>query len=165
MVLKYNEDFRMLVNEGLVYAVNSSLCVSVGGAPAPITQFYLFLSTANRNWAASDTAANIHDDSQEFETYDEASRPSWSPQALAEAGDISLDNTGDEALYTIGDVSGLPGGKVVIYGAGIISVSAKNGTSDATATLIAGGNFPNPRELFSNDKLSVGAAIVAADGS
>lgn len=155
----------MLVNQGLVYALNSSMGVSVGGAPSPKTQFYMFLTTANRNWSENDIAETIHATSLEFETYDEVARPEWDPQALASVSDISLNSTGGEALFTIGDVSGLAGGFITLYGAGIISVSAKDGSSDATATLLAGGNFPNPRELYTGDKFYVGGAVVGSDNS
>lgn len=152
----------MIVKEGLVYALNSSFGVSVGGAPTPKTQFYLFLSTANRNWSENDIAETINTVADEFELYDEATRPEWDPQALALPASINLDSSGAEATYTIGDLTAL-GGSVTIYGAGIISASAKDGSSDDTATLVAGSRFATPRVLLEDDVFNVGAVLSAAD--
>lgn len=158
-----SETKNLFVNEGLVYALNSAFGVSVGGAPSPVSVWYMGLSTANRTWVAGDTAATVHATSSEFELYDEAARPAWNPQALALTSSITLDDSGAEAEFTIGDLTGL-GGSANIYGGFLISTAAKTGANDATAILAAGSNFNNaPRVVYENDVLKVGYILATED--
>ena len=149
---------QIVVNEGLTYLINAALGTIVGGAPVPFTNLYIGLTTANRNFVAGDTGATIHATGQEFEIYNESARPAWDVQALASVGNIQVNNTGAEAVFTVGDLSG-SGGSQIIYGAFITSSSTKSGSSDASATMLCGKNFDSTRTLFTNDIFKVGYAF------
>jgi len=155
-----NPDHNIFVNEGLVYALNSAFGVSVGGAPSPYSNFYIGLSTANRTWQATDVAVDVHTVAAEFELYDESARPGWAPQALANVSAIELNDAGAEATYTISDLSGI-GGTANVYGGFLISAAAKDGSQDATATLVAGANFASVRQLYQGDVFKVGYVLKA----
>ena len=146
---------NIVTNEGLTYLINSALGAIVGGAPTPFTAMYVGLTTANRSFVAGDTGATINATGQEFEIYDEAARPSWDVQALATTGSILVNNTGAEATFTVGDLSG-SGGSQIIYGAFITSSSTKSGSGDASSTLLCGKNFASTRTLFTSDVFKVG---------
>ena len=154
---------NLFVNEGLVYALNSAFGVAVGGAPSPFAQLYIGLARDSRVWNASDVAATINTVSNEFTLYNTASglRIPWAPQALAVSGSIELNDTGAEATYIIDDLTSL-GGSVNIYGGFLISAQPNNGSSDATATLVAGSTFSNaPRTLYEADVFKVGYILKA----
>jgi len=151
---------NLFVNEGLVYALNSAFADFVGGAPTPIGNFYIGLAQANRTWQASDSSATIHTVSTEFELYDEATRGQWAPQQLAIPGTIELSDSGAEATFTIGDLSGV-GGQATIYGAFLISSNTKDGSSDSGSTLVAGSNFTSPRVVFQSDVFKIGYILRA----
>ena len=161
-VIWEEQQHNLVVNQGLVYMINAALGAIVGGAPTPFTNLYIGLARANRSWTATDIASTIHSVSTEMELYDEAARPAWALQALATTGSIQVTNTGAEATYTISDLTSL-GGSADIYGAFIISASAKNGGSDAAATLLCGSNFTAPRTLYQADVFKVGYTFSAAD--
>ena len=149
---------QIVVNEGLTYLINAALGAIVGGAPVPFTNLYIGLTTANRSFVAGDTGAGINATGQEFETYDETARPAWAVQTLATTSSIQVDNTGAEAVFTVGDLSG-SGGSQIIYGAFITSSSTKSGSGDASSTLLCGKNFSSPRTLYTSDVFKVGYAF------
>ena len=153
---------NVFTKEGMAYLINSSLGVSVGGAPSPISQFYVGLSLANRNWSEDDVAATINAIANEFQDYTETTRPIYDPQALATPAALFLDDAGGEASFTMGDLSG-SGGTITIYGFFIISAAQKNGSSDATATLIAGENFTTPQVMSPGGTLSVGKKLTPSN--
>jgi len=148
------------MNEGLVYALNSAFGVPVGGAPSPVANWYIGLSTANRTWLAGDSAETIGGSggvAAELEDYDEATRQAWLPQALALTSSIELDSTGAEATFTINAASS-------VYGAFIIDNNDKSGVTDAASNiLVAGSNFTNaPRSLEDEDVFKVGYILPAS---
>jgi len=155
---------NLFVDEGLVYALNTAFAVSIGGAPTPISQFYVGLSTANRAWLGGDNASNVHVNSNEFTLYGSSYRPDWAPQTLAIPGSIELSDDGHEATFNIDDLSGV-GGSAILYGGFIISANQKNGSGDSTATMLSGSNFSSPRELFSNDVFKIGYVLKAESGT
>lgn len=155
-----NPDKNIFVDEGLVYALNAAFGVSVGGAPTPYSNFYIGLSTANRTWQSTDTAVDVNTVAAEFQLYDEAARPGWLPQALANTTAIELNDSGAEATYTVSDLSGI-GGVANVYGGFLISSAAKDGSQDATATLVAGANFASVRQLYQADVFKVGYVLKA----
>jgi len=146
---------NLIVDEGLIYILNTALGVSVGGAPTPIPQFYIGLSAANRAWQSTDKAVDIITVAQEVVDYSETARPSWTPQALAMAGTVSLSNSGSEAVYTLT-------ADATIYSAFLISASSKTSSGDASATLISGKEFTTQRTLLNGDVFRVGYDIVAS---
>jgi len=145
---------NLFVDEGLVYVMNSSLAVSVngGGAPNPLSNLYIGITKANRAWNAGDEAATIAGIADEFQLYNEASRPAWIPQNLATAGTVELSNETAEAVFTINTAT-------TIYGAMIISASPKDASQDGSATLICGRQFDSPRPLQTGDVFKVGYVL------
>lgn len=174
--LIYKGEFKnRFINEGAAYVLNASLTGSLGGAPSPLSNIYMGLGLANRVWTGDEIAddvstpgAGVHSVAQEFETYDEASRPEWVPNALATPATLEVSDAGSECVFTIGDVSGLPGGNAVIYSSFIMSTNTKNGSGDnASAILIAGTNFSDmgqePRIVYTGDVLRVGYRLPFTD--
>ena len=157
-LLDSDESCNIFVDDGLVYALNVALGQSVGGTPALIPTFYIGLSRANRTWQSTDNAATINSVANEMELYDELTRPAWTPSTLAVPGAIEITDTGVEAEFTVSDLSG---GTETIYGAFLISTSAKDGASDGSATLIAGSNFSNTKVLSTADSFKVGYVLKA----
>ena len=163
-VLAKESSLNLFVNEGLVYALNSAFGVSVGGAPTPYANLYIGLAQANRAWQATDVAATINTVANEFNLYNSSLRPAWSPQALSTISSIELSDAGAEATYTVGDLSSV-GGTANLYGAFLISASNNDGSSDATAVLMAGSNFPAPRSILQGDVFKVGYVLKSESGA
>lgn len=158
VLIDQGENDNIFIDEGLIYALNVGFGAPVGGAPTVISNFYNGLATANRTWLGSETAAGIHTLAAETEAYASATRPEWSPQALASSGNILLTDTGFETTYNIN-------ANVTVYGAFMINASAKDGSSDATAVLVAGSNFTSPRLLEDGDVFKVGYSLSAQSGA
>jgi len=152
---------NVFVKEGLVYALNSAFAVSVGGAPSPLVSWYVGLSTANRQWNENDDAANVHNDSNEFQGYSESTRQLWLPQDLAIPSNIHLSNVNAEATYNITT-------SATLYGGFIISNGSKAGTGDTGSILAAGANFNDgvvdtPRAVLIGDVFKVGYVLSTED--
>lgn len=152
---------NLFIDEGLIYALNAAFGVSVGGAPTPYSELYIGLGLANRAWNGGDVAATINTIADEFELYDEATRPAWAPQSLASAGDVQLSDGGFEATFTISDLTSI-GGSADVYSAFLITASAKDGSGDVTAKLMAGSNFTAMRTLYQADVFKVGYILQAS---
>jgi len=153
-----DKNHNLFVDQGLVYALNVAFGQSVGGTPPLINAFFIGLSKIVNPWTNILDAASVHVNTDEMELYDESARPQWSPNALGIPGAIEVSDTGAEVTYTISD---LGGGSETIYGAFLINSAPKDGSSDATATLIAGSDFTSSRILVKDDVFKVGYILKA----
>lgn len=142
---------NLVVNQGL----NNLLGVHLH-ADTQITTWYLaLLKTGGGSIAASSTYQNFMGTSnQEVTAYDEAAR-----QAFVEGAPSgqSLDNVGNEAVFTIDTNS------TTVGGAALVSSSTK-GDNGAGPFMYAGGAFTaGDKGLDDNDTLTVTATFTAAD--
>lgn len=137
---------NLVVTEGL----NSLLDVNFHGS-AQLATWYIGLFSGNYTPQATDTGATIAGNSTELTTqYDEALRQEFVEVAAA-AGSIT--NSASVATFTINTT-------VTVYGAFLVSISAKGGTS---GTLMSCTRFGAARDLISGDQLLVTYTFSAAD--
>lgn len=118
-----------VVDQGLNYILNAAF---VAGTSLP-GGWYIAPFAANVTPAANTTAANFASTLTEFTNYTEANRPVWTPDGASTA--MELINAAAPALFTVG-----AGPQTTLYGAGLISASAKSSTS---GLLAAAGKLNN----------------------
>lgn len=133
-------DENLIPTEGLNYLLTTA--VKNG---TPVATWYIALFSGNYTPTAAITAANFTATATEFTSYDESTRVEWVEGAVA-AG--SVDNSGSKADFTM--ASGVSA--QVLYGAAVISASAKSATS---GTLLAVSRFSSSRTVNETDVLSV----------
>lgn len=116
-----------VVDQGLNYLLNAAL-----RGEGVISAWFVAPFAANVTPAANTTAANFASTLTEFTNYTEANRVAWASDAAATT--LELINDAAPALFTIG-----AGGQATIYGAGLLSQSAKSSTA---GTLFSAGKLP-----------------------
>lgn len=126
--------------------------LALGAGAAPISAWYVFLFEGNYVPDASIKATELVSLVGECVAYSEATRPAWSGTY---DGVSILDNLDAKAVFTMT-------ANKTIYGAGIISVSAKGG---ATGLLMSIARYDEPRILTSGSQFSVGIGSVLASGA
>lgn len=137
------EEKNLIVNEGL----NDLLQVHLGaGTQKP--SWYVAIFEGNYTPLAADTAAVIAANSTESIAYAEATRPLWD-EAAASSQQIS--NTAAKATFSINATK-------TIYGAFLISDSAKSGTA---GSLFAASKFAVSRSVVDQDQLLVTYTVQA----
>lgn len=121
-----NSDFEWcknrVVDQGINYILNAAL-----RGEGVLSTFYIAPFAANVTPAANLTAANFTSTLTEFTNYTETTRRQWVSDGAATA--LVLENAAAPALFTIAG-----GAQAVVWGAGLISASAKSATS---GTLVA----------------------------
>lgn len=145
--MKWSDEY-----ENHVTTVGYNKLLSVGlDADTQITAWYVGLISGTPTTAITDTAAS-HAGWTEVTAYDEAVRQTWTGGTVS-AG--SIDNVGNEAVFTISANS------TTIGGAFLDSTSTKSGTA---GVLYAAGAFSaGNKTLDDNDTLTVTATFTAAD--
>lgn len=141
-------DPNIMPTEALNYLLKLGL-TNVGG----LGNWYVAPFVNNVAPLATLTAANFAATQGEFTTYDEVARPALTVPADPVAGSYS--NEAAPAVFTAGAVGG---GGVYIYGAAVLSASAKSAT---TGKLLSCSLFGAARQLFATDKLTVEVDINA----
>lgn len=106
---------NLVVTEGRVMLTNA-----LRGNSVPST-WYVAPFAANVAVTAGLTAATFASTQTEFTSYAETQRPAWTTVAST---DGSLTNAGSVATITINN-----GGQTAVYGAGLLSASAKSSTN------------------------------------
>lgn len=143
---------NLVVNQGLNHFLNAAIPPT--GGYTPITQWYVAPYSGNYTPTATLTAANFTATATEFTAYDSATRLALTVATAATAQ--TTGNSGSEALVELS-----AGGPYNIYGAGIISVTAKSAT---TGILLAAVRFATPRlNLAGGDRLGLEYVITAGD--
>lgn len=140
-------DHNLVTNEGL----NDLLSVYLVGGPQKVT-WYVGLFEGNYTPMAAVTAATVKTASTECTAYGEATRQTW---AGATPASQSTTNSASKATFTINATKS-------VYGAFLISASAKNGTGDAAAKLFAITRFSAVRSVVATDQLLVTYTVSAA---
>lgn len=137
---------NLITNAGLDHSLESTL-----GAGTQITAWYLGLTDGTPTVAAGDTAAS-HAGWTEVTAYDEADRQACTFGATSAQ---SIDNVGNEAVFTISTNS------TTIGGAFLISDDTKGGS---TGTLFSAAAFTGgDRSLDDGDTLTVDYTCAASD--
>lgn len=135
-------DKNLVVNEGLNHVLDVVL-----HNQSQLATWYIAPFAGNVTPAASWTAANFTANSTEFTNYDESTRVEWVEGSVASQ---SVDNTASKARFTIGAGGG------TIYGAGLLSASAKSATS---GKLFAATRFSTSRVLLEDDLLDLAYTV------
>lgn len=146
-------DANTLLTQGLVHALN--VIFPPSGGYAQITQWYIAPYSGDYTPTADLTAATFPATATEFTGYTAATRQAL---AIASAATVaSTGNTGSPAQI----VMNATGGPFNIYGAAIVSASAK---SAVTGVGFAAVRLDNPRlNIAVNDKLGFEYVITAND--
>lgn len=143
---------NLVVNEGLNYLLNVALPPT--GGYTQIASWYIAPYSGNYTPTGALTAANFTATATEFTAYTAGTRLAL-PIASATTTQ-STGNVGDEAELTLS-----AGGPYNLYGAAVISASAKSAT---TGTLLAAVRFGTPRlGMLAGDKLGLEYQISAGD--
>lgn len=147
-------DANLLTTEGLTHLVNVLLPPT--GGYAQITAWYVAPFSGNYNPVNTVTAATFTAAATEFTHYSNATRMALTIPTAATTP--STGNTGNEALMTINAA-----GPFNIYGAGVISASAKSSTG---GKLLAAVRLDNPKmAMVSGEKLGWEYVFTATDAS
>lgn len=134
-------------------ALDNLLNVWLTGSPAQISARYVALFSADSTPAATWTSANFHaTNTTEWEGYSEAARPLWDHGTVSGQ---SIDNSAAKATFTATSPA-------TLYGAALLSASAKDGTSDASGILFAATRFSASRAVVSTDVVNVQYTLTAA---
>lgn len=146
---QFIDNQNIIVNEGM----NKMLNVMFNGS-AQITTWYIgIFKNASYSEVLTETAANVSSNTTEATTeYDESTRVEFVEAASTAK---STSNTGNEATFTANTT-------VSIYGAFLVSVATKGGT---TGTLMSAANFSAVKNLVDDDVLNVGYTVTIADDS
>lgn len=126
---------NLIVNEGL----NHILDVQFHNV-TQVATWYIGLFEANYTPVAGLTAATITTAATECTAYDEATRQEFKEAAAASQ---SISNTADRAKFTFNATK-------TIYGAFLVSDSAKSGTS---GKLFSAARFPTAKQVVDDDEL------------
>jgi hypothetical protein len=118
-----------VVNQGLNHALNAALRGS-----DVISTWYVAPFVANITPVATITAANFDSTLTEFTNYTEAVRQTWTSDGAATSQ--VLVNSASPCVFTVDT-----GGQTSIYGAGLLSASAKNAV---TGECFAAAKAPSP---------------------
>lgn len=133
---------NLVVNEGLNHVLDVALHNQAQSATWYIAPF-----AGNVTPSATWTAANFTSNSTEFTNYDESARVEWVEGSVASQ---SVDNIASKARFTISTGGG------TIYGAGMLSASAKSAT---TGKLFAATRFSSSRVLLAADLLDLAYTV------
>lgn len=120
---------------------------------AAYAAWYIAPFTTNVAPGATLTAATFTATQGEFILYNEATRQQWVLPANPTSG--SFDNTAANAVFTTATGAGAG---VAVYGAGILSASAKSAT---TGAILAASLFAAPRTVLPTDLLSIAYTVAA----
>jgi hypothetical protein len=131
---------NLVVDQGKTYM----LSVGLGGG-SQITPWYVGLFGGDYTPGASDNGTTFATVAEEFDDYDETTRPEWEHGAAASK---TITNSANRATFTISTgVDDVP-----VYGCFIVSTSVKGATG---GTLYSGARFDAARNVNDGDELLV----------
>lgn len=139
-----------MVDQGLEHIL--SVIFSSG---TKVATWYIAPFANNVTPAASWTTTNFTATAGEFTNYTEATRQTWVAGAVTA---LSIGNASNRAFFTVG-----VGAQATIWGAALISSSAKSATS---GTLAAAAKMVNSRDnLQEGDSIGIGYTVSISDNS
>jgi len=133
---------NLITTSGLNYLVGVAT-----GAVSPIATWYVAPFSGDVAVQATWTAANFTANATEFTQYDEATRPAWTPGAVASG---ARDSFAAKASFT----SSVDG--AIVRGAALIGASGKSTTS---STLLGATRFLSDKPLDTGEILDVGYGL------
>lgn len=132
---------NLVTNEGL----NDMLDVWVAGG-SQVQNRYVALFESNSTPASTWTSANFSGTNcTEWIAYDEAARPLWVKGSVATQ---SIDNSASKAVFTANATK-------TLYGAALLSASAKGGSGDSAGKLYAATRYATARSVVATDVVNV----------
>lgn len=134
---------NLIVNEGLDYILAASL---TGGSV--LTSWYLGIFEGNYTPVATDTAASIAANSTECTAYSQPARVIWT----GVEGSQAATNAASVATFTFNATK-------TIFGAFLVSASAKNAT---TGKMVSAAAFGASKSVVSTDQLLLTYAFAAS---
>ena len=147
-LLSEDVQHNIIPNEALDNLLNVWLTGS-----AQVSSRYVALFSADSTPAATWTSANFHaTNTTEFEGYSESTRPLWNHGTVATQ---SISNSANKAVFTITSPA-------TLYGAALLSASAKDGTGDSSGLLYAATRFSASRPVVATDVVNVQYDLTAA---
>lgn len=155
--------FDMAVNDGpreffpnlIVNEFRTDALEQLFGSTAKRGTYYIAPFAGNVTPVSTWDASNFTSNSTEFTNYDEATREEWT---VGSVSSFSIGNSASRAQFTIG-----AGGQTTIWGAGLLSESAKSSTA---GVLVAASKAASARDnLVDGDIVTIGYTITLNDGS
>lgn len=144
-------DTNLIPAEGIEYILGTAL-----GSVSQITDWYLavFSGAVNpaANWTAANFAANASEITSNTEGYSDATRPAWTPGAVA-AGVIG--NLTTKATFNIVCTT-----SINISGAAMLSSNTKGGTAGVLASAT---RFASVRQVYNGDAFELGYEVELTD--
>ena len=114
---------------------------------------YIAIFSSDSTPASSWTSANFHGTNcTEWEGYSESVRQTWQKGAVSSK---SISNSSNKAVFT-------SSGSANLYGAALLSASAKDGTGDAAGKLYAATRYTAYRSVQNTDVVNVQYTISAS---
>ena len=145
-------DDNLITAEGIAYILG----VAMGSTEARISDWYLAVFSGNvtpaANWTAANFAAQASEIVSTTEGYSNATRPIWTPGAVA-AG--VMGNLTARAVFNIACTT-----SVNISGAAVLSSNTRGGTA---GKLISATRFGTVRQVYAGDAFELGYEIELQD--
>lgn len=134
--------------------IHNCLDVWLGGtAKAAGSYLALYANAVNpaANWTASNVASTSGEITSTSQGYTQATRPQFTPNAAGATVSGSIDNVGQEAVFTINGT-----GPVNIEGVFLITNNTRGGT---TGVLLSAARYPSTRVLQDDDDYRLGYRV------
>ena len=142
-----DETPNLVTNQGL----NDMLSVWCAGGSQTQNR-YIALFESNSTPTSAWTSANFSGTNcTELTAYDEATRPLWNKGAVATQ---SINNSASKGVFTANATK-------TIYGAALLSASAKGGSGDAGGVLYSATRYGTARSVVATDVINVQYALSA----
>ena len=143
---------NVVVDEGLKQILNAGIRGS-----GTISNWYVSIYENNYVPLSGDTGATIAGAGKAgaFTDYQEAARPAYTTDPASDAP-VTITNSNAKATFTITSAA-------VIYGAFVISASAKDASGDAASTLLSASRFASSRSVAIDDQLLITYEFVASN--
>jgi hypothetical protein len=146
--LKWKEViYNLVVDEGLYYALDVNF---MGGTT--YSNWYVALYNTDSTPVSTWDYAGINSDQTEFTSYDEVTRPQWSPASIVT---LSL-----SAQVTFTASTGV---NTTLYGAYVVNVSTKGDNSSGTGIMWCATRFSTARPFVATEELNVTYVINSQD--
>ena len=144
---------NIVVDEGINDILDAALS---GGTPITTRYNGLFSTdvTPDGTWTGANWASGGTPKTTEFTNYDESTRQQWQEGGVSAK---SITNSANKSVFTISTGGG------TLYGAVLISASAKDQSGDSTATLTAAKRFTDaPRSVAATDVVNLTYTITGS---
>jgi hypothetical protein len=147
-LISLEQNHNLIPNEGL----DDLLDVWCAGG-SQVSNRYVALFESNSTPASTWTSANFSGTNcTEWTSYDEAARQLWQKGSVSSQ---SISNSANKAVFTANATK-------TLYGAALLSASAKGGSGDGSGILYAATRYGTPRSVVATDVVNVQYTLTAA---